>query len=173
MAGICCMAGPAPEPRSSASRARLFPVTFRRSKDHIFRVRGRKVTSGSSSVFSREGGAALAAEGPASLGTLPTGTSRRARHCRCCWMQPGFCARAHTHTQHVRSGRPLPSCQTWGQTAVVLAESLCCLLFVSESRPFISSHSTSFIFGSTTLFCKPLSSVLRLCNLCIGLTLEH
>lgn len=45
------------------------------------------------------------------------------------------------------SGLSLPSCQAWGQTVVVLAGGLCRLLFVSESRPFVSSHSTSFILG--------------------------
>lgn len=157
MAGICFMAGPAPEPRSSASRARLFLVMFRRSKDHIFRVRGRKVTSGSSSVFSREGGAALAAEGPASLGTLPTGTSRRARHRRCCWMQPGFCARAHTHT-HSMSDRAVPSLpakrgdkQQWSWRKVSAAFSLS----LSPDR--------SFPLIQPALFLAPRLSFVSLC----------
>lgn len=152
-------------------------------------VREREITSGSSSVFFQERPGSCchrmhshAAQGPAphpSPRGPPVGTRVR----------PAIAgATGHSQIQHVgvvhcvssthtrcslkqsrsagRSGLSLPSCQVWGQTVVVLAGGLCCLLFVSESRPFASSHSTSFISGCVL---RPWSP----CISCQGLTLHH
>lgn len=55
--GLCFMAGPGLEPRSSDSQARLFPLqsTILKAKNHFFSCGERKITSDSGSLFSRRG----------------------------------------------------------------------------------------------------------------------